>query len=169
MKNLVLSVMIIVFSLFACNQVKTPKEVTDAFNKQFASAENVQWDQEEENEWEAEFMMDGKEMTACFDNSGKWLETETEISIDNLPQAVTDSLKLKFEGFSIEEAENIEKPDFKGFEIVLEKEDEELEVLITASGEIISKNVIEEDEEDEEENGENNDIEDDEDEEEEDD
>ena len=151
MKNLVLSLMIMVFGLFACSQAKPPKAVSDALKNQFAKAEKVQWGQEEENEWEAEFMMDGKEMSACYDIAGKWIETESALSTDELPPAITDSLKVKFEDFEIEEAESIEKPGFKGFEITLEKDSTAMEVLIDVNGEITSKNMIEQEEEEEEE------------------
>ena len=36
----------------------------------FQNATKVKWDQEEENEWEAEFKMNGDEMSASFDNAG---------------------------------------------------------------------------------------------------
>jgi hypothetical protein len=146
MKNLTLLLMLLVFGIFACQQVKPPKEVSDAFAAKFTAAEKVQWEQEEENVWEADFMMEGKEITACFDNAGKWLETETVIGIEELPATFTDSLEVKFEGYEIEEAESIVKPDFTGFEIVLMKGDTEMEVIISPGGEIISQNMIEKEE-----------------------
>ena len=91
-------------------------------------------------------MMDGKEITACFDNAGKWLETETVIGIEELPATFTDSLEVKFEGYEIEEAESIVKPDFTGFEIVFVKGDTEMEVIISPGGGIISQNMIEKEE-----------------------
>lgn len=47
-----------------------------------------------------------------------------------------------------------EKSDFTGFEVVMEKVDEELEILITADGEIINRYVFKEDEHKKDEEGE---------------
>jgi hypothetical protein len=46
-------------------------------------------------------------------------------------------------GKTINKAKSHEKSDFTGFEVVIESEDKELEILITADGKIINKNVVE--------------------------
>ena len=74
MKHSVIIVVVLAVSLFACAQTP-PKSVTDSFNSKFAEATKVKWDQEEANEWEAEFKMNGSEISASFDNAGTWLET----------------------------------------------------------------------------------------------
>ncbi|NQT27861.1 hypothetical protein HQ585_21060 [candidate division KSB1 bacterium] len=72
--------------------------------------------------------------------------TETEIEKGDLPANVFKSLSLRFDGFEIEEAEKLENPDFSGFEILLEKNDTEIEVLAAKSGELTIKDVLVEDE-----------------------
>ena len=136
MKNLVLSLMFAGFGMFACQTTQPPEDVSGAFMKKFENAEDVRWDQEKENEWEAEFMLGGKQMSACFDNSGNWLESETAISKDELPASIMDSLHLKFEGCEIEESFNIEKIDFTGYEILISQGTEKFEVLMNPDGEI---------------------------------
>ena len=131
-------------------QETVPKPVLKTFASKFPDAENVKWEAEGNHAWEAEFHLDGKEVSVCFDTSGKWLETETEICKKDLPAEIYRSLFLRFEGFEIDEAESIKTPDFNGYEIVLEKHDTEVEIFITASGEITIQDVIveEEDEDD---------------------
>jgi hypothetical protein len=124
-----------------------PKEVQDSFAKKFKSAMDIQWEQEE-NEWEAEFKMDGTCMSASFDNTGQWLETETEINIKDLPSEIHKAVNLKFNGWEIDEIESIEKPDYKGYEIDLEKGNTETEIQVTASGEITIEKVSVDDDED---------------------
>jgi hypothetical protein len=138
MKNSVLFLTILVFVVFGCQPNKPPEDVSDAFQKKFPAAEKVIWQQEEENEWEAEFMMGEKKMSACFDNSGNWFETETEVSVNELPSSVVDSIHVKYVGFEIEEASGIEKIDFEGFEIKIVKGEEELELMIGEDGTISS-------------------------------
>lgn len=147
MKKTVLLSVVALMGLFACAQTP-PKSVSDAFNKKFTSATDVNWEQEGE-EWEAEFKQKGTEMSANFETSGKWLETEAEVKAKDFPAEVHKAINLKFEGWEIEKAESIEKADFKGYEIVLEKEDTETEILVTASGELTIKKVkVEDDDED---------------------
>ena len=136
MKNLILSLVILCIGLFACQSTKPPEVVLNAFQEKFTGAEKISWMQEEENEWEAEFMMGEKKMSACFDNSGSWFETETEVGVNELPSPVVDSINFKFMGYEIGEAAAIEKINFTGFEILIVKEGGELEILITAEGEI---------------------------------
>ncbi len=108
----------------------------------------VKWDQEEENEWEAEFKMNGDEMSASFDNAGKWLETEKELKKNQLPAAVLKAVNAEYAGYKMDEAAEIEKPDFKGYELGIEKGEEELEILVTADGRITVNKESEEEDED---------------------
>ena len=100
MKNLF--ILVIVFSLStysAFSQKNPPENVRKEFSKKYASAQSVKWDSEEANEWEAEFKMNGKNMSACFDMSAKWIESETEISLKELPSAVVNTLNKDFQGY----------------------------------------------------------------------
>ena len=68
-----------------------PPLVKSAFSQKFSDATTVKWEKENANEYEAEFRIAGIGMSANFSADGKWLETETEISFAELPQAVTNS------------------------------------------------------------------------------
>lgn len=150
MKKTILSFFASGLVLMACGQTPTPpKEVQSAFSKKFSAVQELKWEQED-NEWEAEFKLNETEMSASFDNSGKWLETETEVKKKDLPAEIFKAVNLKFEGWEMEEVERIEKPDFKGYEIALEKEETETEILVTDSGELTIKKVKVEDEDEDE-------------------
>lgn len=73
-------------------------------------------------------------------------------------------LIIEFDGFEIDEVEFVEKPDSTGYEIALEKEETEVEVLVTKAGKITIKKVNVEDEDDEDEEEEEDDGEEDDDE-----
>lgn len=149
MKALMLFAVIALFAAAVQAQDAPPKAVDDAFKAKFAKAEDVEWGKESAEEWEAEFTMNGKEMTASFSPSGTWMGTETEMMIGDLPKNVTKSLAEKFKGYRIEEAEEIEKPDFKGYEVLLEKGDTEVEALVTAAGVVTVKESRTKDKDDE--------------------
>jgi hypothetical protein len=136
MKTFVLVFNVVIFSLFSCAQGGPPKPVAESFAKKFTKTEKVNWSKESENEWEAEFISEGTEMSANFDNTGKWLETETMKSLKDLPAEVFKAIALQFNGFEIEEVAGIENPDFKGFEISLKKQTTMVEIWVTAAGKI---------------------------------
>ncbi len=128
------------FTGFSLLAQEVPSKVTKAFQSKFGKAGNVTWDMEDGTEWEAEFTMDKKTMSACFDTSGKWLETERKISVSALPDAVRESLKAHYGDYEIEAVEQIETPDSAGYEIRIEKNERTMEVWAAPSGEITVKN-----------------------------
>jgi ribosomal protein S17E len=143
MKNLIiLAIFFLGLSFTACAQKSAPEAVTKAFTQKFATAKSVKWDNESANEWEAEFMMNGKEMTSSFDLNGKWLETETEISSKDLPAAVTATLAREFAAYKTGEMSIIENPEMKGFEIALKKDKSAVEVVIDASGKVLKNTAV---------------------------
>ena len=148
MKKTLLFVFVSGLVFMACAQNPSPpKEVQATFSKKFKEVQNTEWEQEE-NEWEAEFKLNGTKMSASFDNSGNWLETETEVKKKDVPADIFKAVNLKFDGWEMEEIERVEKPDFKGYEIALEKKETETEILVTDAGEITIKKVKVEDEDD---------------------
>jgi len=151
MKNfLVLFISFSLISFSACSQKNPPENVKKEFSQKFAGAKSVRWDSEKTNEWEAEFKIDGKEMSSCFDDSGKWLETETEISVKELPAAVTNTLKSEFAGFKTKEITTVENPEMKGYEFSLKNKETELTVIISAEGTVLKKGSSEENNEEDE-------------------
>lgn len=146
MKNsIILTLLLVGFTLPACSQKDAPLNVKKVFAEKFAAAKSVKWVSEEADEWEAEFKLNGKEMTAAFDNEGKWLETETEITSKGLPAAVNATLNREFAGFKTEEISIVENPEMKGFEMALKNKEDEITVIIANDGSILKKETAGED------------------------
>jgi outer membrane lipoprotein-sorting protein len=151
MKNFILlAASFLLISISACSQKNLPENVKREFAKKYPSAQSVKWDSESPNEWEAEFKMDGKRMSTCFDNSAKWLESETEISEKELPAAVLITLNSEFQGYKKNAIEILENPEMKCFELALKKGESTLEVVIDNSGKIVKKTEAKEQDEDDE-------------------
>tara|TARA_A100000171_G_scaffold53024_1_gene75504 strand:- start:6423 stop:6896 length:474 start_codon:yes stop_codon:yes gene_type:complete len=145
-------VLALLLANLACAQVEAPKAVQDAFKAKFTNAKSVEWEMEEEGEYEANFKMNKVEMSANFKSDGTWLETETEIKEKNLPEAVKATLKAKYDGYEVEETTKIEKPNgVVQYEAEIEKDEETLEVIFNANGTVISSKVVNEDDEEGEE------------------
>jgi hypothetical protein len=141
MKNLV--IIIFSFSLISASvfcQKNPPENVKREFVKKYTTAQSVKWDNEEKNEWEAEFRMEGKTMSASYDDSSRWIETETEITEKELPASVVSTLERDFRDFKKGHIEIFESPEVKGYEISLKKGSTFVEIVFDNNGKIIKKN-----------------------------
>lgn len=142
----------VLLSAGACAQEHSEKEVPaavkTAFSQKFPAVKKVSWDMESATEWEAEFKLDGKEYSANFLTDGSWQETEHEIKIAEIPEAIKQTLAQDFAGFKIEEAEISEKADGRSYEVAVEKGEEEWELVFDVYGKLIEKKAIAEDDED---------------------
>jgi len=146
MKNLFFLAILVLIATSSCSQksnsIKVPAAVSDAFKAKFPTSTPIKWENENSTEYEAEFKIDGVECSANFDQTGKWLETETEIEISKIPIPVSQALAKNFEGYKVEEAEKIEKPDsIINYEVEVLKGKEKVEIHISKSGEILKKEI----------------------------
>jgi len=151
MKNII--ILFVVFSLFsvsAFSQKNAPENVKKEFARKYPSAQSVKCGSEEANECEAEFNMNGKKMSVCFDNSAKWIESETVISEKELPVAVVNALNKDYQGFKKGPVEIFESTTMKGFEMSLKKGEKSLEVIFDKNGVILKKTDMKEEKEDDE-------------------
>jgi opacity protein-like surface antigen len=96
MKKLFLAIVSILVISASSYAADVPKAVADAFAKKFPAATNIKWGKENAKEYEAEFKLNGKSVSANFLTNGSWIETESEINTAELPAAVTSAVKLKY-------------------------------------------------------------------------
>ena len=120
----------------AAQKTAIPAQVQKAFQEQYQEATEVEWEMENTNEFEVEFELAEMEYTAEYDEKGNWIETSREIKSSKLPEIVRNQISNLYPGFKIDEAEEIEMPDFKGYEVELEKGKKEVVLLIGADGTI---------------------------------
>jgi len=85
-----MSVFILSAIVFAA---KPPENVQKAFEGKFPDATDVKWGKENSKEWEANFTENGVKMSANFKTTGEWVETERQIDVSELPEAVTSEIK----------------------------------------------------------------------------
>ena len=148
MKKLIILILaFVLISGSAFSQKNPPEIVKKEFAKKYATAKSVKWDNEEKTEWEAEFTMDGKKMTAAYDISGKWMESETVITEKELPASVVNTLNKDFQGYKKGEVVIFENSEMKGFEIGLKKGESKIEVVIDSNGKVIKKTDSKEEDE----------------------
>ncbi|MCM4157938.1 PepSY-like domain-containing protein [Gramella sp. AN32] len=130
------------------NKDQVPQAVKDAFAKKFPTVQKVDWEKENDIEWEAEFKMNKVAYSANFLEDGIWQETEHEIKISDVPQNILSSLKTNFPGYEIEEAEMAETPEGKVYEFEMEKGKKEMEITIDSNGKVLNKELEEDEDKD---------------------
>jgi hypothetical protein len=111
MKKIIVLVLSTLLSASTIKAIKVPEAIEKAFEQKFPTAKKVKWEKEKTNEYEASFLLNGKEVSALYSQVGQLKETETEISISELPKAVIDALNKKHPNVKIEEAAKIERSD----------------------------------------------------------
>jgi len=132
-------------SFISCAQ-QTPQKVTDVFKAKYPTATHTKWENEKENTWEVEYKMNNIEHSSNFNNEGEWLETETEIKISELPAVIKNAIKAKYPTAEIEEAEKVETPKYKGYEVEIENGETEMEIVLDEKGNILEVKTEKEEE-----------------------
>jgi hypothetical protein len=85
------------------NEANVPDGVKAKFAEMFPNVKDVKWEKEKAN-YEAEFEIEKVETSAEFDESGAWLQTETHLDVDKLPDNIKDYFAKKLPGKKIAEA-----------------------------------------------------------------
>ena len=121
---------------------RVPGQVGKAFRTKFPAAQQDSWAMDDPHTYIVAFFNGKKKQSATFDDSGKWLETETEIGINQAPVAVAKSYMKLFSGFNIQDVYEQERPDSTSYEITIVKTHESYDLLFSAKGELVKKAPI---------------------------
>lgn len=120
MKSLIIT--IIVFASLNSTAQDVPVAVKSAFQKSFPNTTVKKWDKEN-GDYEANFIKDKKSMSATFDMSGNWKETETDIKVSELPSPVINYIKTNYKDASIKEAAIMQTASSKMYEAEVKGKD----------------------------------------------
>ncbi len=122
-------------------KVLAPKMVTDAFKKEFPDVPKVSWSKEDENEFEAEFKLNGKETSATYDYSGHRKELETEIEANELPTGILGFISKNHPDHKITEmAKIVNDKNEVMYEVEVSKGGKSKDVLFDEKGNRIGTN-----------------------------
>ena len=129
-KVLGFAVVIVAFSTgcFAQKNVHAPAPVNTSFAKDFPGS-TTKWEKEGAN-YEANFTLNGKSMSALYDARGNRQETEQSIKVTELPHSVKEYIAKNYKGEKIKEAAIITKAngevnyeaEIKGMDLLFSKE-----------------------------------------------
>lgn len=136
MKNVILLV-VLAISTVGCAQSKekkdVPKVVTEAFAKEYPNTK-VDWDIEDDG-YEAEFKLNGKDASADYDKNGNKLATEVEVSESELPSSALTYLKTNYPKSKIKEtAKIIDSKNVVTYEAEIKIDGKNSDLLFDANG-----------------------------------
>jgi hypothetical protein len=119
------------------NSSEVPPAVASSFEKEFPKARDVQWELKGEEynvEFEIGFFTDYE---AWFDNTGKLIRVEQEISDGDLPQAVIDVIKSQYAGYRVDDAEKITENGRVSYKVEIEKKEDERKLVFSEDGKLL--------------------------------
>jgi predicted RNA-binding protein (virulence factor B family) len=119
-----------------------PASVEAAFQTRFANAEAVVWDELEEGQFTATFILAGPEMSARFDAEGNWQSTTVYLDQTDVPSAVQKAVAKQFPAYEMYDVVRVEEPAGKFYEMTLESEEDALVVQVSETGKILKKEAI---------------------------
>ena len=113
-----------------------PQAITDAINEMYAGATIVDFDQEK-NGFEVDILHNSVYKDVYFNAANEWISTEWDITEDKVPAIFMNALKASdYKNYRIEDIDQIEKPAGTFYLFELEQGDNDVEVTISAEGNI---------------------------------
>lgn len=126
------------------NQV--PGAVGSAFRARFPQAQQDSWQLADSGAYKVQFFNQKKVQSATFSDKGVWMETETEINMNQLPAPVSKAFSSQFEGFNVQEVYQVETPKGTTYELTAFKGKDSYDLEFSAKGDLVSKELYEEEE-----------------------
>ncbi|MEC4048629.1 PepSY-like domain-containing protein [Flavobacterium sp. SUN046] len=139
MKKLLIVVLaLMLLGTFCFAQSKAPEKVVKAFQQKFENARLVKWDKENDHEYEASFKWKGENHSANFSDTGEWLETESTITFNQLPEKVQMAFNNSHKGAVVKSVYKIEtsKKTLK-YEIEIKEKHDTEEFLYDSNGTLL--------------------------------
>jgi len=93
---------------FSSTMAGIPPAVVTAFYEKYPAADSVRWGKINCCDYEAEFVLDAKKLTALYNTEGMWQETAIKISLKDLPAAVSKGFNKEFGSKKISAAYSLE-------------------------------------------------------------
>jgi hypothetical protein len=144
MKNLILFLFCIATAAFCSAQKltmdKVPPAAANGFKVKFPNGSQPGWIKTGVDVYEVQFFNGKKRQSALFDNTGKWMQTQSEANYGAVPGKVQRAFETEFEGYQVQEVYETETPD-KGltYEITAFKGAKNFMVVYSSKGELLKK------------------------------
>jgi len=130
-----LAVVLLATGAYAQKNTTAPAAAKAAFQKAYPNATKVKWGKEDAD-YEVNFTLASKELSAVYDAAGGLKETEEDIKLSELPASVNGYIKQHYKGAVIKEAAKITKA---GGEVNYEAEVNKTDVIFDKDGKFLKE------------------------------
>lgn len=145
MKQLIITAILFLgLGTIAQAQLTVPVAISNQFAKQYPTANDIDWDQDDENNFIAYFTIGDNFAHAIFSEKGAWLKTSTFLDESALPSSISTALKKAYADGFYNDVEKIETSEKTVYKIEFETDTEVLLFLFDNEGKMISKEQKEE-------------------------
>jgi uncharacterized membrane protein YkoI len=110
-----------------------PSLVQNAVQVKFPEAKTIEWEKKGTN-YEAEFEIAGLEHTVLLDSTGHLLMQKQDINAAQLPEAVTTAFQRDFQGFQVDDLEQVTQQGQVYYQVELEKSLRSVKKVYAAQG-----------------------------------
>lgn len=115
-----------------------PEKVLIAFKAKYPNAEKVTWSVDRNTRHEAGFIQDGSHFRADFEADGTWVETETSVKWDEVPEAAKAAFNKEDKKKDIIEIELVDsKKEGRFYDIEYKTDGHKQDIRITPNGEVL--------------------------------
>lgn len=137
MKKVIVPILVIMMtaglSSFANLNTQPDKQVLDQFKKEFATAENVSWDKQDEFD-KATFVLAGRRVIAYYNSNAQLEGCIRDIFFDQLPLAVMTAVDKRFPQAEIMDVREITNSEGTNYRITVESKKRKFRVKVSANG-----------------------------------
>lgn len=130
---------------FSCEddlaQKDVPAAVKEGFSAGFPDAARVEWEKSGES-YEVEFIFNNLEHEALLNTAGDVLKFKHDVQPAELPEAVSNTISQKYSGMIISDSERVQQGDQDYYQLELEKDEQELQMVFSADGQQQSEPIF---------------------------
>jgi len=121
--------------------IEPPAVVVSKINQLYPRATSIQWEMEKEN-FEAEFLLDGREVEILFSPSGTVIAEDKEVLVSELPESVMRSFNKEYSRFKITQAFLLWTNEHVQYKLIASSVKDRIHLWIDDSGTIESRKVF---------------------------
>lgn len=136
-KILLISSLFITMALLGCTKMQNFGKLGEYVISMYPGAVITEIDREENGYAEVEFTHDRKRKEMTFDAASQWVSTRWDVHRSELPAAVIELLEKSYAGWRIDDAEYVETPSARWYDIELEKTGFDIHLRIGIDGTIL--------------------------------
>ncbi|MCG2617920.1 hypothetical protein LZZ85_26700 [Terrimonas sp. NA20] len=145
MKKFFLAAVVLTVSIvssFANPVEKADPKAEQAFNKQFAGAQNIIWSRTDQDVMKVSFVWGGHSTVAYFNSNAEFVGSIRNMFFDQLPMIVIRAVDQKFKSPVVTEVREVSTDEGTTYALAIEEGVKKYTVKFNSLGEVLSKERV---------------------------